>query len=790
VTITDDTFTGNSAPYGGAIGNEWGSVAVSNSTFSNNTASTGAGGAIINYNPSDGFSNSLSVVDSTISGNAAVNGGGIASGGPDTLSLTNDTITGNSVTGSGGGVYDDGTSTLTNCTVTGNSAAGGGGGVRNEGSGTLTLTACTISGNSAGGNGGGLYNYGSATATLIDTIVAGNTGYLGVPSDIGGNQAGQVTGTYNLIGTGGSGGITGGSDGNIVLTSLTNLDLAPLGDYGGPTETMALLPGSAAIGAGMAASGVITDQRGAPRPASGAVDIGSFQDEGYTVAVSSGSSQTTLVNQPFSAPLVALVTENFAGAPLPGATIDFSAPSSGASATLSANSAVTNASGLASVTATANATAGTYGVIASATGVTSQASYSLTNQIQPSFFALNGQTVTYGSTVMFSGTLAAGSQVPAGEDVAVTVDGVTRDVTITSDGSFSIQFTGADVVLNASSTAYNVTYGYATDGVFLAADGSSQLTVNPAPLTIAATSDTKVYDGTTTSSQTPTYGTLYNGNTVTGLTEAFASKNVLGASGSTLVVSGYIVNDGDGGKDYTVTTENASGTITPAALVITATSDTKVYDGTTGSSQTPTYGTLYGGDTVTGLTEAFASKNVLGANGSTLTVTGYTVNDGDGGEDYTVTIQSAPGTITPTALTITATSDTKVYDGTTSSSQTPTYGMLYSGDTVTGLTEAFTSKNVVGSNGSTLVVTGYVVNDGDGGKDYTVTTENAAGTITPTALVITAISDTKVYDGTTSSSQTPTVGTLYGGDTVTGLTEAFTSKNVLGSNDSTLVVTG
>ena len=38
VTVTDDTFTGNSAPNGGAIGNEWGSVVVSNSTFSNNTA--------------------------------------------------------------------------------------------------------------------------------------------------------------------------------------------------------------------------------------------------------------------------------------------------------------------------------------------------------------------------------------------------------------------------------------------------------------------------------------------------------------------------------------------------------------------------------------------------------------------------------------------------------------------------------------------------------------------------------------------------------------------------------
>ena len=127
----------------------------------------------------------------------------------------------------------------------------------------------------------------------------------------------------------------------------------------------------------------------------------------------------------------------------------------------------------------------------------------------------------------------------------------------------------------------------------------------PPRSTISATSDTKVYDGTTSSSQTPTYGTLYDGDTVTGLTQAFTSKNVLGTDGSTLIVTGYTVNDGDGGKDYTVTTQDASGTITPAALTITATSDTKVYDGTTSSSQTPTYGTLYDGDTVTGLTQAF-----------------------------------------------------------------------------------------------------------------------------------------------------------------------------------------
>ena len=244
VTVTSDVFTGNSAPNGGAIGNEWGSVSVSNSTFSNNLASTGAGGAIINYNPSDGYSNSLSVVDCTISGNAAVNGGGIASGGPDTLSLTNDTITGNSVTGTGGGLYDDGTTTLIACTVTGNSAGGGGGGIANTG-GALKIG---------------------------DTIVAENTATTGGPdaqgdsvTSLGNNLVGEIDGSSGWI------------DSDLTGTSARPLDplLAPLGDYGGPTETIALLPGSPAIGAGTAVSGITTDQRGFPLDSP--PDIGAFQ---------------------------------------------------------------------------------------------------------------------------------------------------------------------------------------------------------------------------------------------------------------------------------------------------------------------------------------------------------------------------------------------------------------------------------------------------------------------------------------------------------------------------------
>ena len=243
--------------------------------------------------------------------------------------------------------------------------------------GMATLTGCTISSNYASVNGGGLYNKG--TTTLEDTIVAANTGSGSSASDIHGSVA--VSSSYNLIGTGGSGGLTNGSGNNIVLTSLVGLGLAPLGDYGGPTGNHGrLCQASAAIGAGTAESGITIDQRGAPRPTSGAGDIGAFEDQGYTVAVFSGSPQSTQVGQAFNAPIVALLTEDFANAPLPGVTVDFIAPNSGASATLSASSVVTDASGLASVTATANAIAGTYAVTASATGVTSSAS---TRLVQP-----------------------------------------------------------------------------------------------------------------------------------------------------------------------------------------------------------------------------------------------------------------------------------------------------------------------------------------------------------------------------------------------------------------------
>ncbi len=197
-----------------------------------------------------------------------------------TAQLTGCTISGNTVGDQryysvyAAGVTNRGTIALNDCTISGNQATATtaprfakaiAGGLYNGG--TATLTGCTVSGNSTAGSGGGLYSY--YAATLTDTIVAGNTAN-GVASDI----AGLATGSFNLIGTGGSGGLAA-DDHN--LLGVANPGLTSLGNYGGPTQTMALEPGSPAIHAGVAASGISTDQRGFPLDSP--PDIGAFQTQ-------------------------------------------------------------------------------------------------------------------------------------------------------------------------------------------------------------------------------------------------------------------------------------------------------------------------------------------------------------------------------------------------------------------------------------------------------------------------------------------------------------------------------
>jgi hypothetical protein len=255
------------------------------------------------------------------------------------------------------------------------------------------------------------------------------------------------------------------------------------------------------------------------------------------------------------------------------------------------------------------------------------------------------------------------------------------------------------------------------------------------------------------------------------MTQTFDSRN---AGPRSLVVTGYTISDGNGGANYGVISQNAAGSITPAQLTLAAVADTKVYDSTVASSATPqVVSGLVGGDSVGALIQSFDSRN---AGPRTLTVTGYLINDGNGGANYSVATQSAAGSITPAALVLSATAETRVYDGGVASSVAPrVVSGLQGADTVAPMTQVFDSRN---AGARTLNLTGYSINDGNAGANYSVTTQSAAGRITPAPLTLAAAADSKVYDGNTSSSALPQVASgLVGGDSVAAMTQAFDSPN-------------
>jgi hypothetical protein len=291
LTVMSSTFSqGHSNESSGGIDNR-GTMTINNSTFSNNYSSDGAAGML--------NSGIMSITDSTFSNNlsSATAGGIYNDGGTGTISSS--TFSGNSASGSpGGAIFNDGgpniitTLTVTNSTFSSNSASLGGAIFCNPYT-SLTLVDCTLSGN-VGASGGGIFINGG-TVTLRNTIVAGNTVQQGpFESDI----AGAVTANFCLIQSGAL--FLGSSSNNI--TGISPM-LAPLGNNGGNTQTMALLPGSPAIDAGSNAlvpAGVTTDQRGAgfARIVDGKVDIGAFELQGIALVIASPASATFVAKMP------------------------------------------------------------------------------------------------------------------------------------------------------------------------------------------------------------------------------------------------------------------------------------------------------------------------------------------------------------------------------------------------------------------------------------------------------------------------------------------------------------
>ena len=164
--------------------------------------------------------------------------------------------------------------------------------------------------------------------------------------------------------------------------------------------------------------------------------------------------------------------------------------------------------------------------------------------------------------------------------------------------------------------------------------------------------------------------------------------------------------------------------------------------------------------------------------GKVLSVTAYTVNDGNGGNNYTVTmVNSASGAINKADLAITAATNTKTYDSTNGAAATPTVSGLERTDTVTGLVETYTSRRAP-ARARHCRFPQLHRQRRQRRHNYNVTTTNdTTGEIDQAALTITAATNTKTYDATTSAVAKPTVLGLLGNDKVTGLAEVYADKN-------------
>lgn len=268
-------LSGNSALNGSGIYSA-GSLTISDSSITGNSSLNGGvgGGVFVG-------AGTLVMDSSTISGNSAAAGaGGLMNAG--SLEAFNSTFSGNSITvaGDGGGISNSGTLTLLNSTVAGNTTTAGGNGAGIHNTGTLAIGNSTIAWNTTGapGSGAGVWNSGSFFAR--SSIIAKNSA-SSVPKDVFGSATADST--HNLImDAGTSGGLTNGVNSNIVGADPL---LSPLANNGGRTQTVAIGALSPAIGKGFNPLGLTNDQRGGPFVRGAAVDIGAYQRQTLALVV-------------------------------------------------------------------------------------------------------------------------------------------------------------------------------------------------------------------------------------------------------------------------------------------------------------------------------------------------------------------------------------------------------------------------------------------------------------------------------------------------------------------------
>ena len=270
MTISGNVAGGASGAGGGIFNSTAGTVTVSSSSITGNSASTGGGiedasdqsgvtgvtltGVKLESNVASGNGGGLhvtgagdtSITNGTVNTNsAAVEGGGLWNN-TGTLTIDGTTLDGNTASGSaatdgGGAVFNNGgTLAITGATLSNNFAdqgSGGGGAIFNLAGGTLTLDTSNVTTNHADANGAGLLNHGTATITnsTIDFNSAAGQGG-GIWND-GTLDMTDVTVSGNIVALDGGGIFTSTGDANIqnstIARNRTDASGGGLGSGGG-----------------------------------------------------------------------------------------------------------------------------------------------------------------------------------------------------------------------------------------------------------------------------------------------------------------------------------------------------------------------------------------------------------------------------------------------------------------------------------------------------------------------------------------------------------------------------
>ncbi|PTY01552.1 hypothetical protein DB346_12440 [Verrucomicrobia bacterium LW23] len=523
------TIANNSASRGGGLfnasTNALGDIEIYSSTFYGNTA-TGDGGAIYNTGTD------MLIWNSTIRDNvqtSTTSRGGALYQGTATAALVveNSAIYNNEAAQGGAFFISAGSATIRNSTVANNDATStnaslGGGGLSATTS-TIVLENSTISGNTAVGRGGGLLLVGGAGSVLSirNTIIAGNTGPTSAASGV------DVYSVANVAVIDNGNNLIGATDGmanaaSLLLDQAANPNtytqagtfasrkdpgLAPLGNYGGTTFTMALLVNSLALGRGSIPASADTDQRGQERTAGVHSDIGAFEAQAVSM-IPTYVVTTTADYAAGAAPITGSLrlATSLAEAP---STVTFNIPQAG------------NAydAGTGTWTITADATRGGFSV---------QRAMTIDATTQP------GYATATGVAIVLRGNGASVLAVDAGAGSAVTLRGLALTGGLATNGG-GLRVVSGKVSLSTAEIYGNTASGYgggvAVEGGSLATSGVT-ITANTAGAgggggVYVASGGTAQLENTTIAlnSTTGNGGGVYAGGTTVSLTNVTVAQN-------------------------------------------------------------------------------------------------------------------------------------------------------------------------------------------------------------------------------------------------------------------------